>query len=83
MDVTSWIYVGKTSTELTIKLVICGSEKAQKFVGSLPKFSETFPLFDSEVGPSLLVEYTRTSIIKRHAQSLWGFGTACFADTIP
>ena len=53
MDVTSRIYVGKTSTELTIKLVICGSEKAQKFVGSLPKFSETFPLFGSEVGPSL------------------------------
>ena len=55
MDVTSRIYVGKTSTELTIKLVICGSEKAPKFVGSLPKFSETFPLLGSEPGKSLTI----------------------------
>ena len=32
------ILVGKHQTELTVKLYICGSEKAQKFAGSLPKF---------------------------------------------
>ena len=37
------ILVGKHQTELTVKLYICGSEKAQKFAGSLPKFS-TFQL---------------------------------------
>ena len=34
----------KHQTELTVKLYICGSEKAQKFAGSLPKLgSKLFP----------------------------------------
>ena len=44
------ILVGKHQTELTVKLYICGSEKAPKFAGALPKFSETFPLLGSELG---------------------------------
>ena len=32
LDVTSRIHVGKTWTELTVKLVICGSEIAPKFI---------------------------------------------------
>ena len=37
-----------------MKLYICGSEKAPKFAGALPKFSETFPLLGSELGKSLV-----------------------------
>jgi hypothetical protein len=47
------VHVGKHQKELSVKLYICGSEKAQKFAGSLPKFSETLSFLGSELGTSL------------------------------